>query len=103
MKRSNEEIVGQPRGQCGVRDVAGAARELGRQEVASYRVGLSGAGDLKALGQGAEEATLQADFAEFMDDVDGLPGPDPVFRERLRRQLWRQHVLTHLRDGGETH
>jgi hypothetical protein len=106
MKRSNQDVVGGPRGECGVRDVAGNGSGGGRQEVASYRFALGGRAELEALGQETEEAELQADFAEFLygrDSVDGLPGPDPVFQERLRRQLWRTHVLSHLRDGGETH
>jgi len=33
----------------------------------------------------------------------GLPLPDPSFRERLRRQLWRIHVLSLRYRGTTTH
>ncbi len=54
------------------------------------------------------DAELLADFTDFMDgeasfDDGSLAPPDPVFRERLRRRLWRAHVQVNLRDLGETH
>jgi hypothetical protein len=52
-------------------------------------------------------ASLVEDFAEFLAgdeaSVYGLQPPDPAFREKLRRRLWRLHALTRLRNGEGTH
>ncbi len=56
-----------------------------------------------------DDATLVEEFREFLTgnegfDEIGLPAPDPIFSERLRRRLWRNFVLSHLGNGGkETH
>lgn len=55
----------------------------------------------------AEEAELLADFADFMsgdEEFDNglLPNPDPTFKERLRRRLWRTFVMGYLRGGGDS-
>ena len=104
------------------RDVAGAPVVTPVIEVASY---------LSAFGSSFEEsfeepfeerfeesfeesfkvagsgASWSEDFAEFLagDEASdyALQPPDPAFREMLRRRLWRMHVVTHLRDGQETH
>lgn len=109
MKRSNEDVVGRPRLREPRRDVAGLspfAGSTGSQpilDVASFRHALD-----DPMGTAMDDADLIADFAEFMagetpPDNHVLLEPDPDFRERLRRRLWRTHVVTHLRDGGETH
>ena len=53
------------------------------------------------------DATLADDFADFLaptpEGMEDLPPPDPIFRERLRRRLWRMYVQTHLKDGPEPH
>jgi len=103
MKRTNEDVVGRPKPRDLQRDVAGATKPTPFLDVASYRHALD---DPMATGQ--TDAELLADFADFMMgdaqiECGELPPPDPVFRERLRRRLWRTHVMTHLRDGGETH
>jgi len=56
----------------------------------------------------AAEAELMADFADFMngeDELDSglLPTPDPTFKERLRRRLWRTFLMSYLRGGDSTH
>ncbi len=60
------------------------------------------------MGEKQDDAELLAEFADFMigdseTDLGELLPPDPVFRERLLRRLWRTHVMAHLRDRGETH
>jgi hypothetical protein len=106
MKRANREGIGRLLRLSDRRDVAGIAPRPQLHDVASYRFALEEAAVREGAQLASEESQLQADFAEFLSGgevSDGLPGPDPVFRERLRRQLWRQHVMTHLRDAGETH
>jgi hypothetical protein len=53
-----------------------------------------------------DDATLIEEFREFLTgnegfDAIGSPVPDPIFSERLRRRLWRNFVLSHLRSGGK--
>ena len=60
------------------------------------------------LGVHQSDSELLADFSDFMqgDTVfeDGCPSPpDPAFRDRLRRRIWRTHVHANLRDTHETH
>ena len=103
MKRTNEDVVGRPRMREMRRDVAGVSIAPPILEVASFRHALD-----DPMGTEQSDARLLADFEEFMSgdteiESGELPPPDPVFRERLRRRLWRTHVMTHLRDGGETH
>ena len=85
------------------RDVAGASMPPPVLDVASFRHALD-----DPMGTARDDAELLADFADFMLgdsqlETGVLPPPDSIFRERLRRRLWRTHVMTHLRDGGETH
>ena len=103
MKRSNEDVVGRPRSAAMTQDVAGAPIAPRSLDVASFRHALD-----DPMGTAETDAELMAEFAEFMDGDQAfergeLPEPDPMFRERLRRRLWRTHVLANLRDGGETH
>ncbi len=56
----------------------------------------------------AEDAALMREFLEFMDgdcanDALFVSAPDPAFGDRLRRRLWRNFVVAHLRNGDETH
>ncbi len=61
-----------------------------------------------ALGPWASDAELLTDFTDFMGGPfrlrSGEPAcPDPVFRERLRRRLWRTHAHTRLRETRDVH
>ena len=101
MKRFNRD--GEGHRPPSSRDVAGGVQP---RDVDSCGFELAGKDVCEGKSLASGESELQADFAEFLSEggaQDGLPGPDPVFRERLRRQLWRQHVMTNLRDAGETH
>lgn len=103
MKRSNTDVVGRRPARDPRQDVAGAPFAPRSLDVASWRYALD-----DPMGTAESDAALMAEFADFMDGDSAfargeLPGPDPIFREQLRRRLWRAHVLTHLRDGGETH
>lgn len=103
MKRSNADVIGRPRLVNLRSDVAGARLSFPNSDVASFRHTFD-----DPMGSAREETQLLADFADFMTgdaqfESGELPLPDPVFRERLRRRLWRTHVMTHLGDGGETH
>ena len=103
MKRVNEDVVGRPKPSGVSRDVAGSTIPLNMNDVASYRHALN-----DPMGTAIEDESLMADFEDFMSGeqsfVNGdLPAPDPAFRERLRRRLWRTHVMTHLREPGDTH
>lgn len=103
MKRASDDVVGRPEVRDFRQDVAGAPIALRSVDVASFRHAVDG-----PMGTADFDAELMAEFAEFMDgDQDferaELPDPDPDFRERLRRRLWRAHVLANLREGGEIH
>ncbi|MCR9093547.1 MAG: hypothetical protein NXI30_04970 [bacterium] len=111
MKRMMQDVVGRPitrettRGYA--RDVAGASFAPITLDVASFRHALD-----DPMGTAETDAEWLAEFSEFMagdDELDraaksgGRSSPDPMFRERLRRRLWRTHVLANVRDSGETH
>lgn len=104
MKRIDEDVVGRPRKSRLRRDVAGIRLSRGSGDVASFRHALD-----DPMGSGRRLAGLRADFEEFMmageSPLGGgeLPFPDPVFRERLLRRLWRTQLMTIGRDRGETH
>ena len=109
MKRSNDDVVGLPHArmyshaQVHTQDVAGAPIVPRATDVASFRHALD-----DPMGTAESDAELLAEFAEFMDGDQAfarreLPEPDPGFQERLRRRLWRAHVLAYLRDAGEPH
>jgi hypothetical protein len=54
------------------------------------------------------EAALIEDFLEFLEGESDifevvLPLPDPDFRERLRRRLWRSWGLSRLQRGRDLH
>ena len=108
MKRGSEDVVGRPKAAGGVGEVAGLALSVTRagvqrEEVASFKHALN-----DPMGTVIAVEDLMADFEDFMSgdlcfSSGELPPPDPVFRERLRRRLWRTHVIANLRDGGDTH
>ena len=86
MKRSMREVVGLPRSDDYRQDVAGVPPVARRLDVASFRHVFDDPMEMAAT-----------------DERGELPEPDPLFRERLHRRLWRTHVIMNLRDGGETH
>lgn len=107
MKRVDQDVAGRPRERVARRDVAGVSfgkrSALSDADVASYRHALD-----DPMATVAEDAVLFEDFVEFLagdDDLDSgpAPAPDPEFRDRLRKRLWRRYVLTHLRKRGERH
>ena len=104
MKRIDDDVVGRPRTQALRRDVAGISLPCWPDDVASFRHALN-----DPMATGRRLAELRADFEDFMAageaPLDGgeIAIPDPVFRERLRRRLWRTRLMTLGRDGGETH
>ena len=93
MKRTRQDVVGRPTvTSSGSSDVAGA----------STTRGLSGvAGVLDVMRDACvSDASVVEEFAEFLAgdealDMPPFPAADPIFRERLRRRLWRMHLLTH--------
>ena len=103
MKRANDDVIGSPEARDFRQDVAGAPIAPRSIDVASFRHALD-----DPIETAESDAGLMAEFAEFMvGDPDfecaELTEPDPDFRERLRRRLWRAHVLANLREGGEIH
>ena len=103
MKRASGDVVGRPKAAVANGDVAGLVLPSRANEVASFKHALN-----DRMETASDDEDLMTDFEEFMSGdssfVSGeLPPPDPSFRERLRRRLWRTHVMAHLRDGGETH
>ncbi|MAG34214.1 MAG: hypothetical protein CL908_25325 [Deltaproteobacteria bacterium] len=104
MKRANDAVVGRPtKVERRQREVAGVNLAPVSVEVASYRHALT-----DPMATAADDAALIADFAEFLsgdDELDEvlLVPPDPTFREKLRRRVWRTYVQTHLRDSGDAH
>ncbi len=103
MKRTNEDVVGRPRTRETRRDAAGMANSAPVLDVASFRHALH-----DPMGTEQDDAEWLAEFTDFMTgdaeiEMAELLPPDPVFRERLRRRLWRTHVMTRPDDGGGTH
>lgn len=92
MKRTSQAVVGGPTvAESGSPDVAGASMHRGVSEVALC---VDGLGDACVC-----DAAQAEEFADFLaGDVAAktptFPAADPIFRERLRRRLWRIHVLT---------
>jgi len=104
MKRIDGDVVGRPRTNGLRRNVAGIGLPRFPEGVASFWHALE-----DPMGTGRRLADLQWDFDDFMTSceatLDGgeLAIPDPVFRERLRRRLWRTQLMTLGPDRGETH
>jgi len=80
------------------REEAGVAALNPVCEVASH-LGVAGEGG----GFDRRGVWLTEEFADFLAGAgagdDDRSSPNPIFRERLRRRLWRLHALTRLRDG----
>ena len=98
MKRTNQDVAGR-RFHVGTRrDVAGWPVASRTAEVASYLHALDDPFDLADF-NATSDSSLVEDFAEFlMADADDrsdplLTPPDPVFRDRLRKRLWRLQLL----------
>ena len=104
MKRPSQDVAGRPRVHLARSNVAGRSISRNSNELASvchvFRDPMPSAID---------DATLIEEFGEFLTgnegfDGIGLPAPDPLFGERLRRRLWKNFVLSYLGNGGkETH
>lgn len=101
MKRPSQDVAGRPRVHPTRSNVAGRSISQNSNELASvchvFRDPMSSAID---------DATLIEEFREFLTgnegfDAIGLPAPDPIFSERLRRRLWRNFVLSYLENGGK--
>ncbi len=102
MKRSSHEVAGGPR----YRDVrpAVAGRRVPSVPVDVFSTASHVPGPMAIA---VEEAELLADFADFMsgeEEIESsfLPTPDPSFRDRLRRRLWRGFVISYARNGGDS-
>lgn len=100
MKRPNQDVAGRPKVLDGRPDVAGSRIALDAADVASSRRARHG-----PMSSAADDAMLLEDFTDFLIgnegfEMRGLPAPDPGFRERLRRRLWKNYVVSHLRKGG---
>ena len=103
MKRSQEGFAGWPGRLASSNDVAGASGAgHASATFASYLDARSSRTGLMDAPRG-----MARDFAEFIEDPETSAGPlaepDPVFQERLRRRLWRMHLLTHGASGFERH
>ena len=96
MKRTNQDVVGRPIvAESGRPDVAGVSPHHGVPAVASL---------LEVLEE--EDVSDAALFAEFLAgdealDAPSLPTADPIFRESLRRRLWRIHLLMQGPSGSQ--
>lgn len=100
MKRLSQAVAGGPRNRPVKSAVAGRPAQSRVADVASILASPTSTPT-------TEEADLLADFADFMSEEEELepgllPTPDAMFKERLRRRLWRTFVLSDLRGGGET-
>ena len=111
MKRTDLRTTPMSRGAVGFRRVsdypdfqaAEVSGTIAGMDVATFRREID-----DPFGVHQSDAELIADFTDFMQgdasfDDGTLAPPDPVFREKLRRRLWRTHVHVNLRDTGETH
>jgi hypothetical protein len=101
-------------------DAAGHADEAsGGRSSGSPRVGLTllrGSADLRSnrpaprdpVARALAETELIEDFLEFLEDASDcdettLAMPDPLFRERLRRRLWRSLGFGWMRPVRDVH
>jgi hypothetical protein len=81
-------------------DVAGHPVPVAPADVASF---------VDARAERAEsDERIASEFAEFLSGAADPGAPilsdaDPVFRERLRRRLWRLHLLAHPLASSDPH
>ena len=92
MKHTTQDVAGGPIfSESGRPDVAGVSTHRAVSAVASF---------LDVLDDACvSDAPLCGEFAEFLSgevapETPSLPAVDPIFRESLRRRLWRMHLLT---------
>lgn len=110
MKRNPLDPVGRPNSgglsEKSRPDVLGRPRVVPIQDVASYL-------DAK-LGAGESDASMVREFAEFLSGASYPESPlfpmhgtqtrpDPLFEQRLRRRLWRMHLLAQPAPSSEPH
>jgi hypothetical protein len=100
MKRIIQDYVGRPLTGKPRPDVVGRPDPCVASDVASF---------LDARGEETDsDEGIVSEFAEFLAGVADpeapiLPNPDPVFQERLRRRLWRLHLLAHPPSSSDPH
>ena len=100
MKRTHQDYIGRPLTDKPRPDVAGRPIPLAPADVASFL-------DARAEHADSDERIV-SEFAEFLSGAPDPPAPilseaDPVFQERLRRRLWRLHLLAHPRALSDPH
>ncbi len=105
MKRSSHEVAGGPR-LGSVQPAVASRRAPNATKVVVSPSSISATHPMARVA--ADDAALLRDFVDFMggdEDLDPglLAAPNPTFRERLRRRLWRTFVMTYLRGGDSTH
>jgi len=100
MKRQVQDVAGRPRVRDARSDVAG--RTIMRSAIAleSYCHVLR-----DPAPAANQDAMLIEDFRDFLAADEGLEArsrlaPDPVFKERLRRRVWRNFVISQLGNDG---
>lgn len=104
MKRPGHDVAGRPRVCDPEPDVAG-------RPISSNAIGRTSFGDVLHILRSSrtDDAELIEDFADFLardEDcrAEELPAADALFSERLRRRLWKNFVISQLRNvGKETH
>ena len=100
MKRNDQDYVGRPVARPPRPDCMGLPRLSRPADVASF---------LDAKGAGREsDVTLVAEFSEFLaGDADphgsNTIDVDSAFKERLRRKLFRLHLLAQRRPSADPH
>ena len=101
MKRTSQDVVGGPIvAESGSPDVAGAPTHRAVSRLASF---LDVSGEVCV-----SDTALIEEFAEFLAgdvvaETPTCPVADPIFRERLRRHLWRMHLRTPAPGSQEPH
>jgi len=101
MKRPIQDVAGRPKVRDAQPDVAGRMISRNAIDLESYCHGFR-----DPIPTAADDAMLIEDFRDFLAEDEGfdserLPSPDPIFRDRLRRRLWRNFVISHLGRAGE--
>lgn len=100
MKRTHQDYVGRPLTDKPRPDVVGRPISLAPADVASFL-------DARAERSESDERMV-SEFAEFLSgfadpEAPILPDADPVFQERLRRRLWRLHLLARPPASSDPH